>query len=118
MTESVKPPTRAQVGIILKRYLKPEAIITPRADFPVFYTLFKSYPSLDFWMRHELLFKLNNIRWFLTPNGKAQLASDWTTFNFVLDNETQPDYDGSMQDSTPNYIQPPKTIKTVADLLS
>ena len=115
----VKPPSRAAVERILRRYLKPTALIDAKSDFAIFYGLFKTYPSLDFWTRHELAFELNSVKWFLTPDGKAQLASDWTTFHFVLDTESQSGYGQVTTEkvTTSDYVAEPKKPKTIADFL-
>lgn len=116
-TPKPKLPPRTVVVTILRRYLKPEALIDAKSDYAIFYSLFKTYPSLDFWTRHELSFPLNSVKWFLTVPGKAQLASDWTTFHFSLDTGSQEGYDGVKVESTPDYIPPVKRPSTVADLL-
>lgn len=124
MTHNAKPklPPRVKVIEILRRYLRPEALIDAKSDYAIFYGLFSQYPSLDFWTRHELSFPLNSVKWFLTVPGKAQLASDWTTFHFVLDTGSQEGYDGGVKaestpDITPDYVAPVKRAATVADLL-
>ena len=35
--------------------------------------LYKSFPLEDFWKKIYLSFKINSLRWFLTPNGKSFL---------------------------------------------
>lgn len=113
----IKLPPRTKVVEILRRYLKPEALIDAKSDYAIFYTLYKTYPSLDFWTRHELSFPLNSVKWFLTVPGKAQLVSDWTTFHFSLDTGSQVGYDGGMRDITPDYVSPVKKAATIASLL-
>lgn len=115
-TPAIKPPSKVQVGEIIKRYLKPTALVDPKTDFPIFYNLFKKYPSIDFWTRHELAFELNSIKWFLTVEGRAQLTTDWTTFHFVLDTESQSDYSERV-DVTPDYVREGKKPSTIADFL-
>lgn len=93
MTDAVPPksPPRAQIEAIIRRYLKPE-ITTPdwRREFSTFHGLWKQYPSLDFWTRHELPFKLNSLVWFRGADGQAQLASDWIIFFFTFAEDTVP----------------------------
>ncbi len=113
-----KPPPRAQVDAIIRRYLKPDQTPNWRQEFPLWYTLFKAYPSVTFWTRHELPFALNSLAWFLTEQGKAQLASDWLVFHYVppaqeevaLDTIPQPDY-------TVPYTPLPARPRTVAEFL-
>src|SRR3954468_6806618 len=77
-----KPPPRAQVCDIIVRYLKPGQTPNWRQECPLWYGLWKAYPSIAFWTHHELPFPLNSLAWFLTEQGKAQLASDWTVFHY------------------------------------
>ena len=77
-----KPPPRAQVEAIVRRYLKPDQTPNWRQEMPLAYGLLKAYPSVAFWTRHELSFALNSLAWFLTEQGKAQLESDWVVFHW------------------------------------
>lgn len=70
---------------VLDRYLKVPYSFSK--ELPLFYRLFKRYPSLTFWMRHELGFKLNSLLWFMGADGKARLAGDWATFHYVFSDE-------------------------------
>lgn len=78
-----KAPPRAQVDAIIRRYLKPDQTPNWRAEFPLYYGLWKRYPSVAFWTHHELPFPLNSLAWFLTEQGKATLESDWVVFHYV-----------------------------------
>lgn len=121
-----KPPPRAQVSLIIKRYLKPEATEkgVPRSELVQFYRLWRQYPSAPFWERHELGFKLNSLYWFSTPEGAETLARDYLVFHFefapppeAAPVEVSPDHvDKTTQ---PSYYQPttPARPKTTAEFL-
>ncbi len=119
-----KPPPRAQVEAIVRRYLKPDQTPNWRQEMPLAYGLLKAYPSVAFWTHHELSFALNSLAWFLTEQGKAQLASDWTVFHWnpPSDPSSTPQADAAL-DTTP---QPAYTVpytpsaarpRTVAEFL-
>lgn len=78
-----KPPSRGTIMEIVRRYLKKGVTPVWSREIPVFHTLWKTYPSLPFWTRHELGYRLNSMLHFLTEEGKAKLSSDWTIFHFV-----------------------------------
>ncbi len=115
-----KPPPRAQVDAIIRRYLKPDQTPNWRAEFPLWYGLFKAYPSLTFWTHHELPFALNSLAWFLTEQGKATLESDWLVFHYVPPEDTCED---AVLDTVPQpgYTDPYKPTvvrpRTVAEFL-
>lgn len=96
-----KPPPRTKVCDIIKRYLKPDQSPVWSREIPLWYTLWKSYPSLPFWEKHTLGFKLNSLAWFMSIQGKITLASDYSVFHYqpapieappVLDTTSQPGY--------------------------
>jgi hypothetical protein len=97
------PPPRAQVCDIIKRYLKSDTTPNWRVECPLWYTkLWPAYPSVAFWTRHELSFPLNSLAWFLTEQGKAQLASDWLVFHYEPPAEPAP----VVLDTTPQPVYP------------
>jgi hypothetical protein len=111
-------PTRDQRAAIIKRYLKPDQNVDWAREMITFAALWKQYPSLDFWTRHELPFALNHMSFFQTPEGAAMLESDWAVFHYnpaapaqeVLDNTPQPAY-------TVPYTPPVARPRTVAEFL-
>ncbi len=116
-----KPPPRAQVDAIIRRYLKPDQTPNWRTEFPLWYGLWKAYPSVTFWTHHELPFALNSLAWFLTEQGQAQLASDWLVFHY--DPASTPQVTPEVVDTTPQpaYTEPykptPVRPRTVAEFL-
>ncbi len=96
-------PTRDQRAAIIKRYLKPDQNIEWAREMITFAALWKAYPSLPFWMNHELPFMLNHMTWFQSVEGAAQLESDYLVFHYnppapaevapeTLDTTPQPSY--------------------------
>ncbi len=122
-TTGPKPPPRAQVEAIIRRYLKPDQTPNWRAEFPLTYGLLKAYPSVTFWTHHELPFQLNSMAWFLTEQGKATLASDWLVFHYVPTEAAQVEADTAL-DSAPQpaytvpYTPPVARPRTVAEFLT
>ena len=113
-----KPPPRAQVEAIVRRYLKPDQTPNWRQEMPLAYQLYKAYPSVAFWTHHELPFALNSMAWFLTEQGKAQLESDWLVYHW-----TPPEASSEVGiDSAPQPVYnaptlPPARPRTVAEFL-
>ena len=116
-------PTRDQRAAIIKRYLKPDQNVEWAREMITFAALWKAYPSIAFWTRHELPFMLNHMSWFQSVEGAAQLASDWLVFHY----ETTSDPSSTPQvtlgvdtSSQPDYTVPYVTSarpKTVAEFL-
>ncbi len=118
-----KPPPRAQVEAIVRRYLKPDQTPNWRQEMPLAYGLLKAYPSVTFWTRHELPFQLNSLAWFLTEQGKATLASDWTVFHWTPPDPSSDPQAETTLDTTPQpgytvpYTPPVARPRTVAEFL-
>lgn len=81
MSTKPKPPVRGDVLTIIARYINPETQWNPKAEVVAFYSLWWTYPSREFWTRHELDFHLNSFHWFRTPDGASRLANDWAVFH-------------------------------------
>ena len=61
-----------------------------RAEMAVAKKLYKIYPSEEFWKKIFLSFKINSLRWFLTPNGKSFLRIELK--KQLLDFNAKPSY--------------------------
>jgi len=123
-----KPPPRTKVCEIIRRYIRDDMSPVWRREIPLMYTLLKQYPSLPFWERHTMGFKLRSLAWFMSIEGKATLASDYSVFHYnpepvveavaldplpaqhadVVDTVAQPTY----------HVPTPPDRKTVAGFLS
>jgi len=113
-----KAPPRTKIADIIKRYLKEDKTPVWTREYPIMYKLFKAYPSLPFWERHGLPFRLNIMTWFLTIEGKATLASDYAVFhyhppapepapqldNIPVDNGSEPRYNEPLVKAAPNTV--------------
>lgn len=88
----VKLPPREVCDAICRRFLKENQNIEWRREMPKLYQLFKAYPDLAFWQKHELPFglhKLNHMSWFESVEGKAHLESAYTLFRYNPPDSTQ-----------------------------
>ena len=116
---SPKPPSRRLVTEIIKRYVKEGTTPVWSREIPVFYHLWADYPSLRFWLHHELPFKLNSICWFRTEEGKERLASDWLVFFFTF-KESEPEVAPLVdkpEDGDYHIPTTPSRAKTLAQFL-
>ncbi len=116
-----KRPPIATCDAIVRRYLKPDQNIDWAREMPTFTNLWKRYPSLEFWTRHELPFALNHMTYFESVEGAAQLESDWVVFHY--DPSCTPHVTPQVElDTTPQpvYNAPtpqPVRSRTVAEFL-
>lgn len=114
-----KPPPRAVVATIISRYLKETPKWDARREFPLFYGLWKVYPDVAFWTKHELGYRLNSLAHFLTPEGKARLQTDHRLFHFTLD--TPPEVPHTDESDTlpppPAPVFPAMRPRTMAEYL-
>lgn len=118
-----KPPARAKVMDIIRRYLKKDSTPVWSRELPLMYGLWKGYPSLSFWTKHTLPFELNSMAWFSTIQGKAQLVSDWAVFHYVPEPESAAPVDPldifpRPELNLPSTPPPKRRPRSVADLLS
>jgi hypothetical protein len=78
------------------------------------YRLLKQYPDRDFWLAYTLNWQPDNMFYFLSAHGQAQLARDWATFS--LDIPTQTEYKLEMTKVGEDIVVNKKP-RTVAELL-
>ncbi len=119
-TTAPKGPSRDQRATIIQRYLKDDQNVHWAREMVTFAALWKAYPSIAFWTRHELPFRLNHMTWFQSVEGAAQLESDWTVFHYV---PSAPQEDVGQSTQTldtphePTYHVPHRRPRTVAEFL-
>lgn len=118
MTPDPKPKRDAAVAMV-NRFLKPTPKWDAAKEMPTMYRLFAQYPSTAFWTHYEVGFPLNSLFYFLTPEGKERLASDWVVFHFrfpdaKLDTGSELGYTAE----TPAPVLPPRRARSAAEFLS
>ena len=133
----IKLPPRAICDAIVRRFLKENQNIDWRREMPKFFQLFKRYPSLDFWQKHEPPFglhRLNHMSWFESVEGQAHLDSAFPLFHYnppdptvtppsqlsTLDNLPQTSDNGGVSETVTPPLPPPSypdRPRTVADML-
>lgn len=123
-TAAPKPPTRAVCADLIRRFLKEGQTIYWAREMPVFYRLWKLYPSLPFWQHYQLPFgnqSLNMMGWFEREEGVTELQRAWLLFNWNPDAETQPSIEPPALDTNPpsplSYPLPPRKPRTIAEWL-
>lgn len=68
----------------IKKFIKdPKNIIWPK-EMKMVKSLFKIFPSQNFWDGLELNFKLNSLCWFLSDDGRKFLNTEYKKFNLNL----------------------------------
>ncbi len=111
-------PTRDQRAAIIKRYLKPDQNVEWAREMITMAALWKAYPSLEFWMNHELAFPLNHMTWFQSVEGAAQLESDFLVFNYNPPAPAEVTLESTLDTSPqPTYNPPISRPATVAEFL-
>lgn len=121
-----KAPPRAVCDAIVRRYLKTDQNIDWRREMPAFYVLFKRYPSLAFWERHELPFgmnTLNHMSWFDSVEGQDHLVSAWVVFHYEPPAPVAELSSAVTVDTAPQLAYNPPTLpparpRTVAEFLT
>jgi hypothetical protein len=68
----------------VKKFLKDSSNIIWPKEMKVVKTLFKIFPSKEFWNNLELSFKLNSLCWFLSDDGRNYLNKEYKKFNLNL----------------------------------
>ena len=78
---SVRCTSLNKKDFVLKFVKKDSSLLWPR-EMKIVNSLFKIFPSEDFWQFVQLDFKLNSLCWFLSDDGRKFLNSEYKKFKF------------------------------------